>query len=523
MIEFKNVSFTYDSVDRNAGIYNVNLKIDDGEVIVFCGESGCGKTTISRLSNGLIPGYYTGTLEGEVIVRDYKISQNPIDELSRYVGSVFQNPRTQFFNVDSTSEIAFACENFEVPREEICTRIGKVTQELNIRNLLDRNLFSMSGGEKQKIACASAAVMEPEIYVLDEPSSNLDIGTIEMLKAIINKWKEKKATIIIAEHRLRYLIDIADKFIYMKDGQIHTIFTNEEFKRLSNDILNNMGLRSINPVNFKDLKNFIKVDSKINIKNFEFSYNKTPFLNIKNTLLPQNAIIAVLGSNGSGKSTFSKCLCGVEEKAKGVLEIETDTYSTRERLRKCFMVMQDVNHQLFTESVKEEILLSIEDNENEEQMVKEICKKLNLMEFLDCHPMSLSGGQKQRVAIAGVVALRPDILILDEATSMLDPEGRLELIKIVQKIRQDHQMTVISITHDLDEVAMSDRVLVMKKGEVESTSTPRELFSRSDLDQIGLDQPFVNQLKESLRTSGLKLPEHYLTEEELEEALWELF
>ncbi|HEP3911346.1 TPA: ABC transporter ATP-binding protein, partial [Streptococcus pyogenes] len=214
MIEFKNVSFTYDSVDRNAGIYNVNLKINDGEVIVFCGESGCGKTTISRLINGLIPGYYTGTLNGEVIVRDYKISQNPIDELSRYVGSVFQNPRTQFFNVDSTSEIAFACENFEVPREEICTRIGKVTQELNIRNLLDRNLFSMSGGEKQKIACASAAVMEPEIYVLDEPSSNLDIGTIEMLKAIISRWKEKKATIIIAEHRLRYLIDIADKFIY---------------------------------------------------------------------------------------------------------------------------------------------------------------------------------------------------------------------------------------------------------------------------------------------------------------------
>ena len=146
-----------------------------------------------------------------------------------------------------------------------------------------------------------------------------------------------------------------------------------------------------------------------------------------------------------------------------------------------------------------------------------------MAEFSKKEPARLSGGQKQRVAIAGVVALRPDILILDEATSMLDPEGRLELIKIVQKIRKDHQMTVISITHDLDEVAMSDRVLVMKKGEVESTSTPRELFSRSDLDQIGLDQPFVNQLKESLRTSGLKLPEHYLTEEELEEALWELF
>ena len=150
--------------------------------------------------------------------------------------------------------------------------------------------------------------------------------------------------------------------------------------------------------------------------------------------------------------------------------------------------------------------------------VAEALSLVGMAEFFKKEPARLSGGQKQRVAIAGVVALRPDILILDEATSMLDPEGRLELIKIVQKIRQEHQMTVISITHDLDEVAMSDRILVMKKGEIESTSTPRELFSRADLDQIGLDQPFVNKLKDSLRASGLNLPELYLTEEEREEA-----
>lgn len=268
MIEFKDVSFTYDSGNKNAGIYNINLNINAGEVVVFCGESGCGKTTISRLINGLIPGYYSGNLTGSVIVNEHEISKNSINELSQYVGSVFQNPRTQFFNVDSTSEIAFACENFGISREEICRRIGKVTKELNIKDLLDKSLFSMSGGEKQKIACASAAVMEPEIYVLDEPSSNLDIQTIKMLKDIIKKWKEKKSTVVIAEHRLQYLIDIADRFIYMKDGKISKEFSCIEFKKLPNSILNNMGLRSIHPIDTNNRMKNIDSKEQIEIKDF---------------------------------------------------------------------------------------------------------------------------------------------------------------------------------------------------------------------------------------------------------------
>ena len=239
--------------------------------------------------------------------------------------------------------------------------------------------------------------------------------------------------------------------------------------------------------------------------------------------------LSIVGHNGSGKSTTVRLIDGLLEAESGEIWIDGDLLTPEnvwEKRRKIGMVFQNPDNQFVGATVEDDVAFGLENQGiSLDQMQKRVTEALclgGMEEFHKKEPARLSGGQKQRVAIAGVVALRPDILILDESTSMLDPEGRLELIKIVQEIRKDHQMTVISITHDLEEVSMSDRVLVMKKGQVESTSSPRELFSRSDIDKIGLDQPFVNQLRQSLRESGLNLPDLYMTEDELEEALWEL-
>ena len=239
--------------------------------------------------------------------------------------------------------------------------------------------------------------------------------------------------------------------------------------------------------------------------------------------------LSIVGHNGSGKSTTIRLIDGLLEAESGEIWIDGQLLSSEnvwDLRRQIGMVFQNPDNQFVGATVEDDVAFGLENQGlPREEMKKRVAESLELVGMLDFkkrEPARLSGGQKQRVAIAGVVALRPAILILDEATSMLDPEGRRELIQTVQEIRKDHQMTVVSITHDLEEVAMSDRVLVMKKGQVESTSSPRELFSRDDLDQIGLDEPFTNQLRGSLRETGYQLPDGYLTEGELEDKLWEL-
>ena len=272
--------------------------------------------------------------------------------------------------------------------------------------------------------------------------------------------------------------------------------------------------------------------SIIDVKNLSFRYKESQeYYDVKDITfhVKRGEWLSIVGHNGSGKSTTVRLIDGLLEAESGEIVIdgqrltEENVWNIR---RQIGMVFQNPDNQFVGATVEDDVAFGLENQGlSRQEMKKRVEEALDLVGMLDFkkrEPARLSGGQKQRVAIAGVVALRPAILILDEATSMLDPEGRRELIETVKAIRKDYDMTVISITHDLEEVAMSDRVLVMKKGSIESTNSPRELFSRNDLDQIGLDDPFANQLKHSLSQNGYDLPENYLTESELEDKLWEL-
>ena len=448
MIKIDHISFSYGEENENTGgVRDIDLNIEDGQFVVLCGESGCGKTTITRLINGLIPHYYEGQMAGEVWVNGEKVSEQPLYDTAAVVGSVFQNPRSQFFNVDTTSEITFGCENLGQPEKDIRERFAKTVRDFRLEKLMDRNIFHLSGGEKQKIACAGVSIMEPDVLVMDEPSSNLDAASILDLRKILAFWKSQGKTIIVSEHRLYYLRGLADRFIYLAEGQVSRDYSAAEFEQLTEQQRSNMGLRTfalerlLPPVLPQQEK------TALALHNFRFAYKNEPeTLHIMDCEIPTNRIVGIIGNNGAGKSTFSRCFCGLE-KCCGEIVWNGRKYRPKDRLSTCYMVMQEVNHQLFTESVLDEVLISMEE-ENQER-AEEILNRLDLLAFKDRHPMSLSGGQKQRVAIASAIASKRSILFFDEPTSGLDYKHMKEVANVLRQVR-DTGITVYVITHDLE-------------------------------------------------------------------------
>lgn len=458
MIAMEHVNFCYGKGSEGA-LHDFSLQIAEGECVLLCGESGCGKTTVTRLINGLIPHYYEGQLTGTVQIGGEDNLLTPIEQIAKRVGSVFQNPRSQFFCVDTTSEIAFGCENKGIEEEQIRRRVDEVSGAMGIRNLLGRNIFRLSGGEKQKIACAGVAAAMPEIIVMDEPTSNLDLYAIDELADIVKVWKKEKKTIIIAEHRLSWLKGICDRVVFMREGSVEKEYRGSEFFSLAREVLNQKGLRDVKN-EWKDSymllpkglhfigedKGRLPEEGKLRLQRFSYRYGQQKVFELDDLEIPDGSIVAVVGRNGAGKSTFSRCLCGLMRNFKGTVLMQGRKYSGKALRKISYMVMQDVNHQLFTEDVEDEVSIGmpVEDQARAAKVLQE----LDLWEYRERHPMSLSGGQKQRVAIASAILAEKKILVFDEPTSGLDYCRMEQTAKVLRSVRKGRFLFVV--THDME-------------------------------------------------------------------------
>ena len=464
MIEFQNVSFSYPD-SANGGLKHIDLTIPDGQCVLLCGRSGCGKTTLTRLINGLIPQFFVGELSGQILLDGENLAELPMYRIAEKVGSVFQNPRTQFFNVDTDSEIAFGMENEAVPQEQMMRRVAETAKALHIENLLCRNIFALSGGEKQKIAFASVYAMSPQVYLLDEPSSNLDMTAIGELREHLRLIKSQGKTVIVAEHRLYYLTDVADRIIYLENGRIAGDFTLKQFAALSAEKRQSMGLRAIDLQEEKPL--FAAVSKQppvLELQNVALAYKKQAVLSNISLQAAPGDIIAVVGHNGAGKTTFSRALCGLHKETTGAYLWNGKTQKMKERMKRSYMVMQDVNYQLFAESVEEECTFGIKQPDT--ALAEQTLEELGLAPFRERHPNTLSGGQKQRLAAAASMVCGKELLVFDEPTSGLDYDSMVRLSSLIRRL-SDMGKVIFIVTHDYEFVCRTcTRVLHLDGGEI---------------------------------------------------------
>ncbi len=445
MIRMEDMNFRYDQGDD--GVNDLSLNINENEIVVLLGASGSGKTTVTRLINGLAPSFYKGDLTGSLYLNGKDHNGMQMWERSSLVGTVFQDPRSQFFSYVVEGEIAFGCENMGHPSEEIRNRVAKSMDELNIHDLSGKSLDKLSTGEKQKIAVASILAMGPGILVLDEPSSTLDTESTICLRDIISSLKEKGHTIVVAEHRLWYLADIADRFIFMDKGRVTDSLTREEIATLPDQEIERLGLRKL-IYGSPQLKNPSQEGSVVmSVNGLSHFYGKNKVIENMDLEIRKGEILAITGKNGAGKTTLARILSGFLKPKKGRIHIDDKEASKRDRMKRVRFIPHDTLTQLFGESVIGEMLLMFDKTDENIERAKSILTELGLIDLKDRHPATLSGGQKQRLVIGVAMMEDVDIVILDEPTSGLDKRNMMSISKALRKA-SEYGRTIIVITHD---------------------------------------------------------------------------
>lgn len=449
MLELREITLSYQG---NLILDKIDMRGEKGEIIVITGQSGVGKSTIIKMLNGIIPEIIECEMTGEIKYDGNNIIGESITERSHYISTVFQNPKTQFYCINSTDELAFALENKNLPREEILEKIDKYTKKLHIAHLLNRDIFTLSGGEKQLLAITSVACMENDIYLFDEPSASLDKEAIVWLKNTLQTLKSMGKIVIVVEHRLYYLKEILDH-LYVVEHKKILHYTKERLeKQDKKTIESSHNLRSFDEVliDKKDITTIIlnkKYDYPIQenetvlyCKHFQVKYNKNVILDCDISF--SNDIYYIIGKNGVGKSTFVKKLCNLIG-GKG------EVYYKNKKIKKSYeyisLVMQDVNYQIFTETVWQEISIVSDDETEKEKVLKE----LGLWEKREYHPQILSGGEKQRLLIGMAKVSTKPIVILDEPTSGLDKKQVENMARYLQEMKEQGKIVFV-ITHDYE-------------------------------------------------------------------------
>lgn len=443
MIELKNMSVSYEETKI---LTDINLSVSTGECLVLCGPSGCGKSTLIRVLSGLAPELYPATIEGDGKVGTLFL---PTDHFTQYVqqlGVVFQNPKTQFFTNDVYSELAFSMENQGVERQTMIETIDYASQEFGLTSLLNKSMFHLSGGEKQRVAFASASILKQPLLLLDEPSSNLDEAAIHQIKEYLYMVKQQGVTIVIAEHRLHYLMDVADRFVLMTEGTIKKTLTRADMLALTSEQLHDLDLRETRntPLSLCSDPVNVPVMTTIDLERVTYQERKgTRKINIDHLTIDNQGITGIIGPNGSGKTTLSHVLTGLIKKRKGIITINGKKMTPRQLVECSFLVMQDVNLQLFFETVEKELITYAKRLD----LLDSVIHQLNLESLLWRHPKTLSGGEKQRVAIGSAILSGKEMIIFDEPTSGLDLK-HMEEVSHLLKWLNELGVLVIVITHD---------------------------------------------------------------------------
>ena len=482
------------------GVQGVSLAVRPGTCTLVCGASGSGKTTIGRLANGLAPTFFPGTVAGSVLVDGRDVAEMASWEVAARVGSVFQNPRTQFFNVDSTGEVAFGLESQGLPEEEVRRRTRETIDELGLEALADRSIFGLSGGERQRIAYASVWATRPTSLVLDEPTSNLDLASIRALRSYLVRAKEAGVAVLVAEHRLWWLEGVADEVVVMAQGRSVWQGTAREFWALPAPEVRAFGLRTrrIDDVRVQlaggdettepggsgvagsgctasgarpggrgtPCGRGVPTAGGLVLEGVSAGYRDHPVLDGVSCAFFAGAVTALVGSNGAGKTTLARVACGLMREEKGSIALDGVGLPAKRRLEHSALVFQDVNYQLFAESVRKEVTFGLSRAAAERVDVEGLLSDLGLSGLEERHPATLSGGQKQRLAVACCLAQGRQVLVFDEPTSGLDCESMERVAELLRRLAAAGRVVVV-VTHDLELVARAcDRAVCLRDGRI---------------------------------------------------------